>query len=141
MQGCATPPAETKTAVGQGARASTDGLPPVSLPELPREPSEGETKLADAITAFDRGEYDLVIRQLTPLVAEDSLDRASQLRALKTLAFSQCVSRALTACRRSFERAFRIDSGFHLAPAEQGHPVWGPQFERARKAVKEKKGE
>lgn len=147
LAGCATPSPAPDKAPTEKVQAPAKEEPPVvvtapavSPPELPIAPSEGEKKLASAIAAFDRGEYALVIRQLTPLVTDNTLDKTSQLRALKSLAFSQCVSRALTACRQSFERAFRLDGKFNLAPAEQGHPVWGPQFERARKAVTGQKG-
>ena len=91
--------------------------------------------LTAAVQTFERGEYVAAIRQLTPLTTDSALEAANRLRALRFLAFAQCLTRAVTACRQSFERAFRLDSSFELAPAERGHPVWGPQFELARKAV------
>jgi hypothetical protein len=100
-----------------------------------REPTAAEKSLAAALETFDRGDYPAAIRQLTPLSSDAALDKESQLRALRSLAFAQCLTRAVTACRQTFERAFRLDSRFDLAPAERGHPIWGPQFERARKAV------
>ncbi len=109
--------------------------PPVAPPVVQSEPSANEKALASALATFERGEYSLAIRQLTPLTADDALGPVDRLVALKTLAFSQCLSRALTSCRRSFEHAFRLDDKFELGPAEQGHPVWGPQYERARKNV------
>ena len=39
-------------------------------------------------------------------------------------------------CRQAFERALRMDASFDLAPGEQGHPLWGPQFVKARQNVR-----
>ena len=94
-----------------------------------------ERALAAGIGAYDRGDFSGAIKLLAPLSADGSLDPGQQIRALKTLAFSQCSTGAVTACRQTFERAFKADSGFDLAAAERGHPIWGPQFERARRAV------
>ena len=150
VAGCATPTTSADNTPSANAPAPTQGrmpdepaasavAPPSTSPsmqaEVPAELSASEKSLASAIATFDRGEYALAIRQLTPLTTDAALDKASQLRALKSLAFSQCLSRATTACRQSFERAFRLDPKFDLAPAERGHPVWAPEFERARKAV------
>ncbi len=88
-----------------------------------------------ALASYERGDYPAAMRQLTALTSDTTLDTANQLRALKTLAFAQCLTRAAVPCRQTFERAFRLDNKFDLAPAERGHPVWGPQFEQARKAV------
>ena len=108
---------------------------PPPAPPVAREPSASEKALTAALETFDRGDYPAAIRQLTPLSSDATLDKESQLRALRSLAFAQCLTRALVPCRQTFERAFRLDNRFDLAPAERGHPIWGPQFERARKAV------
>lgn len=142
LAGCAAPgPADSAPPVVVTAppQPKVDPKPvvtePVVPPVVPKEPSPSEKALTAAIATFDRGEYAAAIRQLTPLTTDASLDHANQLLALKSLAFSECLSRKITACRKTFERAFRLDHQFDLAPAEKGHPVWGPQFERARKAV------
>ena len=113
----------------------TPPAPPVVVPvELP--PSE--KNLAIATASFDRGEYSLAMKQLSPLTTDSALEVADRLKAIKTLAFAQCLTGAVVACRKSFESAFKLDQNFDLAPAEQGHPVWGQQFLRARKVVKTK---
>lgn len=147
LAGCATPPPPSKAELAAIAPAPVQPKvesKPAATPSVPvavpAEPSPSELALASALATYERGEYAAAIRQLTPLTTDNALDRAGQLRALKSLAFSQCLSRALTACRKTFERALHLDSKFDLAPAEQGHPVWGPQFERARKAVAGVKG-
>ncbi|MBK9443507.1 MAG: TssQ family T6SS-associated lipoprotein [Comamonadaceae bacterium] len=113
--------------------------PPVQVApaeSAPPEPSLSEKNLVIAITSFERGEYTKSMRLLSPLTTDPSLATNARLKAMKTLAFSQCLTGAVVACRGTFERAFKLDSKFDLAPAEHGHPVWGPQFERARKNTK-----
>lgn len=109
--------------------------PAPAVPPPPPEPSAAEVSLNSGVAAYERGEFAQAIRILTPLGNDTSLSVGQRLRALKTLAFAQCVSGATSACRNSFERAFRLDATFDLARTEHGHPVWGPQFERARRAV------
>lgn len=151
LSGCETPPPAADGAAVQkapviaapaGPVESTDqgavkpiAPPPVAQPVVPPEPSPSEKALTLALATYERGEYALAIRQLTPLTTDSALGSAERVLTMKTLAFSQCLSRALTACRRTFEHAFRLDQKFELAPAERGHPVWGPQYDRARKNV------
>ena len=143
VAGCAAPPASNDAGYPQAAPPPSSPRPAETKPQAPpppappvaREPSASEKALAAALETFDRGDYQAAIRQLTPLSGDATLDKENQLRALRSLAFSQCLTRALVPCRQTFERAFRLDSRFDLAPAERGHPIWGPQFERARKAV------
>jgi hypothetical protein len=151
MAGCANPSASGGKELSPSPAQAISPLkvtpapiesPPEPSPkpvDAPKEPSVSEKKLASAVAAFERGEYASSIAQLSPLTLDQTLDNPSQLRALKFLAFSQCLSRAVTACRQTFERAFRTDEKFDLAPAERGHPVWGPQFERARLGVLKQK--
>jgi len=62
-------------------------------------------------------------------------DKSLQLTALKTMAFSYCVSSRQTLCRLQFERALRMDPGFDLEPGEKQHPLWAPVFEQAKKRI------
>lgn len=145
LAGCAAPPPSTGTGAPKAAppappaprqvETRPPAPAPAPAPPVAREPSASEKALAAALETFDRGDYPAAIRQLTPLGGDPTLDKEGQLRALRSLAFAQCLTRATVACRQTFERAFRLDSRFDLAPAERGHPIWGPQFERARKAV------
>ena len=142
LAGCATTPPETTNYPAPAPAPAPAPTPapaapvPTAAPEAPAvEPSASERALSAAIASYDRGEFSSAIRQLNPMTTDGSLDPAQLLRALKVLAFSQCSVGAITACRHSFERAFRADPGFDLAPAERGHPEWGPQFDRARRAV------
>ena len=115
--------------------AAVAPTPPPPPEPVVVEPSPSEKQLAGGQAAFDRGEYGAAIRQLQPLSKESTLDTAAQLRALKTLAFAQCLTNATKNCRDSFVQAFRLNADFELAPAERGHPIWGPQFDRARRIV------
>ncbi len=143
LAACATPPPTpvnypAPTPPPPVAVAPTPPVPaPAPTPPPPPavDVSANEKALTTAIEAYDRGDYSLAVRLLTPLSNETTLEVEQHLRALKTLAFSQCSTNAITACRGTFERAFRVDPTFDLAPAERGHPYWGPQFLRARKAV------
>jgi hypothetical protein len=150
LSGCAAPPAANNQGSAAsptyGAASSGAAQPAAAAPApasaaapkqavVPVEPSASEKQLATALATYDRGEYAAAIRLLAPLTTDSAQDLTGQLQALKTLAFSQCLTNALTACRQSFERAFKLDPKFDLAPAERGHPVWGPQFERAKKAA------
>ena len=130
------PPAAPPVAPRPPVPTPVPAPPPTPVPPPPAvDNSASDRALASAIGAYDRGEYGVATRLLTPLVNDGTLDAEQQLRALKTLAFSQCSTNAITLCRGTFERAFRADPRFELATAERGHPIWGPQFERARKAV------
>ncbi|MEO7252857.1 MAG: TssQ family T6SS-associated lipoprotein [Casimicrobium sp.] len=143
LAACATtpppPPVNYPAPPPPVAVAPRPPAPVVPAPTPPPPPavdvSANETALSTAIEAYDRGDYALATRLLTPLSNDATLSVEQHLRALKTLAFSQCSTNAITACRGTFERAFRVDPTFDLSPAERGHPYWGPQFIRARKAV------
>ena len=55
--------------------------------------------------------------------------------ANKYLAFSYCVTNRRTQCRKHFVDALKLDADFTLEPTEKKHPVWGPEYERAKKQV------
>ena len=148
VSACATPPpasvnypapAPQPPVVVTPPPAPTPAPAPAPAPVAPAAPAVDvgaiERALAAAIESYDRGEFASATRQLTPMVNDGSLDPAQLLRALKVLAFSQCSTNAVTACRQTFERALKADPTFDLANAERGHPIWGAQFTRARRAV------
>lgn len=143
LSACAsTPPATVNHPAPPLASPSPLSVTPPTQPSTPPsaaaptvDTAANERALVAGISAYDRGDFGNAIKMLAPLSTDGSLDPSQQLRALKTLAFSQCSTGAVTACRQTFERAFRADSNFDLAAAERGHPIWGPQFERARRTV------
>lgn len=90
--------------------------------------NEGEPQLAAGINAYENGNYAESLRQLQAAL-NAGLSNPDQVRAHKYLAFIHCVSGRTTACRNEFRKAVAIDPDFELAPAEAGHPMWGPVFE------------
>lgn len=116
----------------------------VAPPPPPPEPT-AEERAAMAREAAGRRHVDLGVAHfeagnypeaehmlLTPEVWQAS--QSQQLRALKFLAFTYCVSERPQLCRQSFERAFQLDPGFDLEVAEQGHPLWGQAYAEAKAA-------
>jgi hypothetical protein len=143
VSACATPPPASVNYPAPSVKPPVAVASPPAPSALPAAPpvapavdiNANERALVAAIEAYDRGEFPSAIRQLTPMVTDGSLDAGQLLRALKVLAFSQCSTNAVTACRQTFERALKADPTFDLAAAERGHPTWGPQFLRARRTV------
>lgn len=153
LSGCATPPPATVSYPAPTPRpppvvaatpppvVAVTPAPPVPTPVVVQpapiivDTSANDRALQAAAESYDRGDFASAIRQLNPMVNDSSLDSAQLLRALKVLAFSQCSTNALTACRQTFERALKTDANFDLAAAERGHPIWGAQFARARRTV------
>ncbi len=144
LSACATPPPAPVSYPAPAPMPPAAVAPPIAAPApTPAPPAAapaidvgaGERALVAAIETYDRGEFASAIRQLTPMLTDGSLDPAQSLRALKVLAFSQCSTNAVTACRQTFERALKADPTFDLVAAERGHPIWGAQFIRARRTV------
>jgi hypothetical protein len=146
LAGCpTTPPAPPVTHTPPTSAPPPPPEPPVvvtPVPPPPAEPSASEVALATGVAAYERGGTNNLreaIRILTPIATTDgSLETTQRLRALKFLAFSHCSlpgAAAKTACRETFERAFRVSPSFDLAPAERGHPDWDPAFQQARRTV------
>ena len=94
----------------------------------------GRAKLAEGVQSYDAGEFGSAIRALNAPEIEQS-DTATRVEAGKYLAFSYCVTNRRTLCRKAFDRVLALDPSFALAPAEAGHPLWGPVFAQARKAA------
>ena len=92
------------------------------------------TLLNAGINFYYTGDYSAAIKRLNAANEAGKNDIFIQLAALKYLAFSYCVSSQPTQCQMQFERALKLDRAFDLTPGENGHPLWGPAFERAKKA-------
>ena len=94
--------------------------------------------LADGVGLYDAGDFNGAIKRL--LGAKEIWDDSTTAGALpnkvaahKYLAFSYCVTNRRTQCRKHFVDAIKLDADFNLEPTEKTHPVWGPEFERAKK--------
>ncbi len=93
--------------------------------------SKGETALAAGLRQYEDGSYPEAAKQLQSAIAL-GLTSADRVNAHKHLAFIHCVSERTAACREEFRRALAIDPALELAPAEAGHPSWGPVFRAAK---------
>ena len=95
-------------------------------------PGKGEPALAAGLRLYEEGSYDASARNLHEALAQGLAD-AERVRAHKHLAFIHCAADRQRPCREEFRKALAIDPALELAPAEAGHPAWGPVF-RAVKA-------
>jgi len=92
---------------------------------------EGEPLLRAGISQYDNGRYDDAARSLR-IALKRGLSLSDQVTAHKYLAFIQCAAGREDQCREEFRRALRIDPNMQLAPAEAGHPIWGPVFREVK---------
>jgi Tfp pilus assembly protein PilF len=96
--------------------------------------SKGEQALSDGMRQYEAGEYAEAQKSFAAAL-EAGVPLAEQIEARKHLAFIHCVSGRQAQCREEFRRALDLDPRLELAPAEAGHPSWGPAF-RAVKAAR-----
>lgn len=89
--------------------------------------TQGEKLAQDAMQAYDEAEYNKAIKGFQEAL-KVPLTEAAQISAHKFIAFSYCLTNRMTLCRAEFETIFKLSPGFDLAPAEAGHPSWGPSF-------------
>lgn len=94
----------------------------------------GNPYLEEGVQNYEEGNYRVARRRLQ-FALEEGLSRPDRVKAHKYLAFIACVSSQLLTCREEFTIALELDPKFELAPAEAGHPIWGPMF----KSVKAKR--
>lgn len=111
-----------------------------STPEEPTSlytPTE-EILLQNIETDFHEGEYKTVIRTVrqTPETSLGGLNFRSE--ALKYKAFSECVSRQQTNCRKTFRQLLEINPDFNLKESEANHPQWGKVFTAEKKRSDDK---
>ena len=88
---------------------------------------DGGPALAAGIRKYDNGEYAAAAKDLQTALDLGLWD-SDRVRAHKYLAFINCASGRTDRCRHEFRLALDIDPQMQLAPAEAGHPIWGPVF-------------
>ena len=76
---------------------------------------------------FEDGDYAESAKNLQSAI-DRGLPNKERANAHKHLAFIHCASNRERPCRDEFRKALAIDPAMDLAPAEAGHPVWGPVF-------------
>jgi hypothetical protein len=90
-----------------------------------------ERIFSEGLELYDKGEYaDALKKFQSPELSSKSWPEL-RVRTLKYIAFSYCVTDHLQACQQAFYDALQIDPKFKLKESEEGHPVWGPVFQKA----------
>ena len=101
--------------------------------EARAEAQAEQTALRDGIRLYNEGDFNGAIRRLGSNDLRNGAPLRTRVTALKYTAFSYCVTARPKQCEEAFERALRLDPDFTLESGEQGHPLWGPAFERAKR--------
>lgn len=113
--------------------------PPVKEAPPPPQPSKAVEELRRGVQQYDDGDYKEAARHFQRALELGLTQMADQVTAHKHLAFIACVAKRTTACRQEFRKAFEADPLFDLAPAEAGHPMWGPVFRSVKSEVAKKR--
>jgi Tfp pilus assembly protein PilF len=87
----------------------------------------GTASLSAALKQYEEGEYAESAKNLQGAIELGVPDK-HRATAHKHLAFIHCSSNRERQCRDEFRKALAVDPALDLAPAEAGHPVWGPIF-------------
>lgn len=94
----------------------------------------GPGALSAGLKQYENGDYEESAKNLQGAI-DLGVPEKSRANAHKHLAFIHCASNRVGQCREEFRKALAVDPNLELAPAEAGHPVWGPIF-RSLKAGK-----
>jgi Tfp pilus assembly protein PilF len=88
---------------------------------------KGDAMLASGLRQYEEGNYAESARMLQGAL-DQGLRDSDRVTAYKHLAFVNCAEGRERQCREHFIRALTLDPRMELAPAEAGHPVWGPVY-------------
>lgn len=97
----------------------------------PKVLTAAERMMNEAAVAYDKADYNAAIKIYGDALKE-TMPLDEQVKAHKFIAFSYCLTARQVLCRQEFERLLQKKSDFDLAPAEAGHPSWGPSFRQAK---------
>ena len=89
--------------------------------------NRGEAALASGLKQYEEGRYAESLKNLQSAIGQ-GLGERDRVTAHKHVAFIHCAQSRERACRDEFRKALKIDPAMELAPAEAGHPIWGPVF-------------
>jgi len=98
--------------------------------------SKAQQMLADGMVKYDAGEYAGARTLLDAALTEGLKDKANQVKAMKYIAFTDCLQKRYKECRAEFIRIYDVDPNFDLTPAEAGHPSWTHTFAAAKATAK-----
>lgn len=94
-------------------------------------PQPGEAELAAGMRAYEDGRLDDAAAYLQRSV-DLGLAKTDRVAAHKYLAFIHCALGREAQCRNEFRLVLALQPSFQLAPAEAGHPRWGPTFQSVK---------
>jgi len=97
------------------------------------QPSKGQAALDEGLRQYEDGAYAESAKNLQGAI-DQGLTDAQRAEAHKHLAFIHCASTRERQCRDEFRKALAVDPALDLAPAEAGHPIWGPVFRSVKAA-------
>jgi len=97
---------------------------------------KAEQMLQDGLVKYDSGDYDASLRILEGALKEGLKEKTDQVRAMKFVAFSQCLKERYAMCRAAFVKIYEVNPDFDLTPAEAGHPSWTKTFAAAKVQAK-----
>jgi Tfp pilus assembly protein PilF len=89
--------------------------------------NKGSAAFNTGLKQYDDGEYLPAAKSLQSAI-DQGLSNNDKVTAHKHLAFINCSQNRTGPCRDEFRKALAIDPSMELAPAEAGHPTWGPIF-------------
>lgn len=92
-----------------------------------------EKALLAGIRAYDDAQYSTAETQLSNAINAGLVSAKDKAAAHKHLAFIYCTSNRVRECESAFRSALQADPAFTLTKSEQGHPLWGPVFQRVAK--------
>jgi len=98
--------------------------------------SKAQQMLADGMVKYDAGEYEAAHKLLDAALTEGLKDKANQVKAMKYIAFTECLQGRYRNCRNEFIKIYDVDPDFDLTPAEAGHPSWTKTFAAAKATAK-----
>jgi Tfp pilus assembly protein PilF len=108
------------------ALAACESAPMKSLQQM-FQSSPGAATLKTGLRQYDDGAYAESAKTLNSAIGQ-GLNDPERATAHKHLAFIHCAASRTGPCREEFRRALAADPAMDLAPAEAGHPIWGPVF-------------
>ncbi len=89
--------------------------------------SKGRSALSEGVRQYDDGRHPAAAKSLQSALDLGLNDR-ERADAYKHLAFIHCAAGRTGPCREEFRKALSAEPALELAPAEAGHPLWGPVF-------------
>lgn len=105
--------------------------PAPGLMDVAERPAE--KALLAGIRAYDDAQYPAAETQLSNAINAGLTSPKDKAAAHKHLAFIYCTSNRMRECESAFRSALQADPAFMLNKSEQGHPLWGPVFQRIAK--------